>query len=156
MVAVSHAEVPDQPQNRLLRARRLHVWLAIFLGLVSCLSLTVGATGVTPWDMAIALLQGQAPDAMASVVLFDIRLPRLFMGICVGAALAVSGAVMQGLFRNPLADPGIVGVSAGAGLGAITAIVLGGMLPVVLRDLVGPSLVPIAAFLGGWGTTLIL
>jgi iron complex transport system permease protein len=86
----------------------------------------------------------------------DIRLPRLATGLLVGAALAVSGAVMQGLFRNPLADPGLVGVGAGAGLGAVTAIVLGGFLPASLAALTGTYTVPIAAFLGGWAATLIL
>jgi iron complex transport system permease protein len=90
------------------------------------------------------------------VVLFDIRLPRLAMGALVGAALALSGAVMQGLFRNPLADPGIVGVGAGAGLGAILAIVLGALLPAWAIDAVGNQMVPVAAFLGGWGSTLLL
>ena len=78
------------------------------------------------------------------------------MGICVGAALALSGAVMQGLFRNPLADPGLVGVGAGAGLGAISAIVLGGALPVPLLEFLGIYAVPGAAFMGGWISTLLL
>src|SRR5690606_17359025 len=80
----------------------------------------------------------------------------LAMGLTVGAALAMSGALMQGLFRNPLADPGIVGVGAGAGLGAVLAIVLGGMLPASVAALAGSHLVPVAAFLGGWGATLLL
>jgi iron complex transport system permease protein len=86
----------------------------------------------------------------------EIRLPRLLLGLVVGASLAVSGAVMQGLFRNPLADPGLVGVSAGAGLGAIVAIVLGGLLPAALADRIGFGLVPLAAFAGGWASTMIL
>ena len=64
------------------------------------------------------------PNREALVVL-NIRMPRLLLGALVGAALAVSGALMQGLFRNPLADPGLVGVSAGAGLAAGATIVLG-------------------------------
>jgi len=90
------------------------------------------------------------------VVLFDIRMPRMVMGVLVGASLAVSGAVMQGLFRNPLADPGLVGVSAGAGLGAITGIVLGGYLPLALSQFFGYYLVPFAAFIGGWASTMVL
>ena len=62
------------------------------------------------------------------VIIYDIRLPRLVLRILIGAGLAVSGVVMQGLFRNPLADPGLVGVSAGAGLGAVVIIVLGGTM----------------------------
>ena len=63
---------------------------------------------------------------------------------------------MQGLFRNPLADPGIVGISAGAGLGAVLAILLGGALPAVLAPLAGRALVPLAAFAGSWITTALL
>jgi len=144
------------PPDRLSRARRLHGLLALLLVVVALTSLTVGATGVQIWDVAGKLLRGDELSAMERVVLLDIRLPRLAMGLAVGAALAVSGAVMQGLFRNPLADPGIVGVSAGAGLGAILAIVLGGLLPPALAFLPGPYLVPVAAFLGGWVTTLLL
>ena len=74
----------------------------------------------------------------------------------IGASLAVSGAVMQGLFRNPLADPGIVGVSAGAGLGAIGVIVLGGSFLAPVTAAFGIYALPFAAFLGGLTTTLIL
>ena len=102
------------------------------------------------------LVRNEGLSQLEAVVLFDIRLPRLAMGLMVGAALAVSGAAMQGLFRNPLADPGIVGVGAGAGLGAILAIVLGALLPGWIADQTGNQLVPFAAFLGGWGSTLLL
>ncbi len=102
------------------------------------------------------MLAGEPLTAMERVVLWDIRMPRLILGITVGAALAVSGAMMQGLFRNPLADPGLVGVGAGAGLGAILAIVLGALLPVWAQDVAGNALVPIAAFMGGWLSTIIL
>jgi iron complex transport system permease protein len=103
-----------------------------------------------------AIARGDALSQMERVVLMDIRLPRLAMGALVGAALAVSGAAMQGLLRDPLADPEIVGVGAGAGLGAILAIVLGALLPGWLIDLTGNQLVPFAAFLGGWGSTILL
>lgn len=58
--------------------------------------------------------------------MLEVRLPRLLLGFLVGAVLAVSGSLLQGLFRNPLADPGLIGVSAGASLAAIAVIVLGG------------------------------
>jgi iron complex transport system permease protein len=99
---------------------------------------------------------GAAETPVQGIILWEVRLPRVLLGVLVGAALAVSGTVMQGLFRNPLADPGIVGVSAGAGLGAVTAIVLGGLLPIALRDSLGPFLVPVAAFFGGWASVLLL
>lgn len=152
MLSDTHA----RPRDRLSRARLLHPVLAAVLVVACVASLEVGATDVTLSSVLGKLAQGHLPDGMERVVLFDIRLPRLALGILVGAALAVSGAAMQGLFRNPLADPGIVGVGAGAGLGAILAIVLGGVLPASLTALTGNHLVPLAAFLGGWGSTILL
>jgi iron complex transport system permease protein len=90
------------------------------------------------------------------IILLDIRLPRAIMGLLVGAALAVSGAVMQGLFRNPLADPGLVGVSAGASLGAVLVIVLGGSLFGPVFALASAHALPVAAFLGALLTTSLL
>ena len=121
------------------------------LVLAAAASLSLGASGLLPWE---PLIRDLSP--VETAILLDIRLPRLFMGALVGAALAVSGALMQGLFRNPLADPGLVGVGAGAGLGAVAAIVLGGLLPAALRAATGPYVVPLAAFAGGWAAVLIL
>lgn len=137
-------------------ARRVTLLLAAATVAVSLLSLSAGASGVSLSGTLAALVRGEALDPADRMVLFQIRLPRLAMGLMVGAALAVSGAVMQGLFRNPLADPGLVGVSAGAGLGAIAAIVLGGALPAGVAAAAGPHLLPLAAFLGGWSATMIL
>ncbi|WP_455477651.1 FecCD family ABC transporter permease [Bartonella sp. B41] len=90
------------------------------------------------------------------LVLIDIRLPRVILGLLVGAALSVSGVLMQGLFRNPLADPGIVGVSAGASLGAILAIVIGIAFPSSLAPFLEQYKVIIGAFFGGLLSTIIL
>lgn len=144
------------PVQRRVRPRLATGVLLVLLAAVSLLSLGTGAAGLSPARLVEAL-SGQVPltDAEA-LILTGIRLPRLAMGIVVGAALAVAGALMQGLFRNPLADPGVIGVTAGAGLGAVAAIVLGGMLPVGLAAWAGAQLVPFAAFLGGLATTLLL
>jgi iron complex transport system permease protein len=150
------SDIAVAPRDRLNHARALHWGLAVALGLACLVNLQVGATDVTLSSVLAKLAQGGTLSQIERVVLFDIRLPRLAMGILVGAALAVSGAAMQGLFRNPLADPGIVGVGAGAGLGAILAIVLGALLPVWIIDRAGNHLVPFAAFLGGWGSTILL
>ncbi len=99
-----------------------------------------------PWDYA----QGQA------AVLLQIRAPRVLMAILVGAALAVSGAAMQGLFRNPLADPALIGVSAGAALAAVAAIVLGSSLAAVVGVTVIAGVVPLAAFCGSLAATLLV
>ncbi|MCX8098714.1 MAG: iron ABC transporter permease [Casimicrobiaceae bacterium] len=84
-----------------------------------------------------------------AAVLWSIRLPRVLMAIAVGAALGVSGALLQGLFRNPLADAGLIGVSSGAALAAAAVIVLGG--PIANRIAPGfmPWLLPVAGFVGG-------
>ncbi|SHF37396.1 iron complex transport system permease protein [Ruegeria intermedia] len=147
-----------RPSAAARRSRAAWVTLALvgLLGVTSMASISVGASEAS-LKMAVSdLLHGRGLSDLNRIVLWDIRLPRLAMGILVGAALAVSGVVMQGLFRNPLADPGIVGVSAGAGLGAITAIVFGNLLPAAVLAWVGSGLVAVAAFLGGWASVLIL
>lgn len=144
------------PRDRVAKARMAHVALAGCLVLVSLFSLTAGATDVTLWAAFHKIIAGQPLSAIERIVLWDIRLPRLTLGLLVGAALAVGGAVMQGLFRNPLADPALVGVSAGAGLGAITAIVLAGVAPAWLAVFAGDHLVAIAAFSGGWASAMLL
>lgn len=145
-----------RPADRATKARTLTLVLVALLLVSSVFSLMYGASGISFWGGVSDLLSGRELGMRERVVLFDIRLPRMTMGILVGASLAVSGAVMQGLFRNPLADPGLVGVSAGAGLGAITAIVLGAYLPASLAGTFGNYTVPFAAFIGGWGSTMVL
>ncbi|MGD9918522.1 MAG: FecCD family ABC transporter permease [Paenirhodobacter sp.] len=134
----------------------LRLGLVALLILTAALSIGTGAAGVSLSAVLGDLVAGTPLSARDRVVLFDIRLPRLAMGLLVGAALAVAGALMQGLFRNPLADPGIVGTGAGAGLGAVSAIVLGGLLPATIGATLGPWLIPVAAFAGAWIVTLLL
>jgi iron complex transport system permease protein len=94
--------------------------LAMLAALVVCafaLSLMAGKLWISPAAFF-------AHDANAAI-LFELRLPRALLGLAIGAVLGLSGAVLQGYLRNPLADPGVVGVSSSAALGAVTAIVLG-------------------------------
>ncbi len=142
--------------DRSHKARLLMVALIGILAVSCVASLMVGASGVSLPEVMRTVLAGEALSMRDKVILMDIRMPRMVLGVLVGAALAVSGAVMQGLFRNPLADPGLVGVSAGAGLGAIVAIVLGGMLPAALATALGYYMVPLAAFMGSWASTMLL
>lgn len=94
-----------------------------------------------------------APGAWnPTIVFWELRLPRVLTGLLVGAALSLSGAMMQGLFRNPLADPGLIGVSSGAALGAVAAIVLSGPLGGVALA----RLLPGAALVGAWVATGII
>ena len=90
-------------------------------------SVTTGASDASILDVISNMAGSEAAlQHRDRIIIFDIRLPRAILGFLIGASLAVSGAVMQGLFRNPLADPGLVGVSSGASLGAVAMIVLGG------------------------------
>jgi len=86
-------------------------------------------------------------NAQQAAVLWAIRIPRILLGVCVGAGLGMAGATMQGLFRNPLADPGLVGVSSGAALAVAVTIVFGGVLWPRAAQL-GPALLPLAACVG--------
>lgn len=153
MVALAPTFIPG---DRSIRAKRLFFVLLAALGVTAIISVGSGASGVSVIDALQGWLNGQEISQRDYIVLMNIRLPRLGLGMLIGAALAVSGAVMQGLFRNPLADPGIVGISAGASLGAVFAIVLGGLLPLWAADWAGSQLVSIMAFLGGWVSTLLL
>ncbi|TNJ44445.1 iron ABC transporter permease [Phaeobacter sp. B1627] len=161
MVAINPTETsPLQPDmrglDRRILARKLSVLLLCLLAVAAVVNLAFGASGTSLWGAVAKLLTGAPLSTMERVVLWDIRMPRVVLCILVGAALAVSGAVMQGLFRNPLADPGLVGVSAGASLGAIASIVLGGLLPLGLQSFLGGYMTPLAAFIGSWSTTLVL
>lgn len=130
---------------------------AVALGLGALASAATGAVSISP-AQTLAVLAGALgleDAAWASVtdqqraVLLSIRLPRVALGAVVGAGLAASGAVLQGLFRNALADPALVGVSSGSALGAAVAIVLG-------LGVLGPGAVAVAAFAGGLAMTAVV
>ena len=136
------------------------VVLSVLLLIMMAVSMTTGASGASAWTI-VAGWFGAAPDHAEQAlrdhaVIYNIRLPRMLLGVLVGAALAVSGLLMQGLFRNPLADPGLVGVSAGAGLGAVSIIVLGTTMLAPLTALLGIYTLQIASFAGGLVTTFVL
>ena len=94
------------------------------------------------------------PLTLESQVLTEIRIPRVLLAGFVGASLGLAGASLQGLFRNPLADPGLIGVSAGAALGAALAIVLGS--EIIVKNYLGFLLVPVAAIVGSCMVTFLL
>lgn len=129
--------------------------LPVLLGLLLVTSFISLATG----PMALDLLKLLTPSTLSpteNLVLLHIRLPRTLLCLGVGAILALCGAVMQGLFRNPLADPGIIGVSSGAALGAALSMVLLAPLAVLLPAWLGASLTSLMAFAGGLITTLVV
>lgn len=128
--------------------------ILLYITVVS--SITLGPMNIGFFDSLKALLPlpSDLPDYM-SVIIQEVRLPRTLLAIAVGGILAMCGTVMQGLFRNPLADPGIIGVSAGASLGAAIAIVLFGGVITHTAFLVFGT-VPVFAFLGGALTTFAI
>ncbi|WP_161629580.1 FecCD family ABC transporter permease [Pseudomonas parafulva] len=129
----------------------LSVWLSLALGPVSLPLLDTLRAGLRLLGLPIA----EDGLQQAQMILGQIRVPRTLLGLAVGAVLALSGVAMQGLFRNPLADPGLVGVAAGAAVGAAVAIVggswLGGM-----PEALAPYLLSLCAFLGGLAVTALV
>jgi iron complex transport system permease protein len=136
--------------------RKLFWMIAIPMAvLVGITALAIGAFAIPSSQVLailgveIGLVTADSVDSQQAAVLWSIRMPRVLLGATVGAGLAVAGALMQGLFRNPIADPGLIGVTSGAALAAAFVIVLGGMVPGVLIREFGNYLLPIAAFAGG-------
>jgi iron complex transport system permease protein len=143
-----------RPRGRRLPAARAYGVAAAFLVAAALISALVGAADLNPVATLAALLDKipfvRLPSSLNQLdraVLFDIRLPRITLGIMVGGLLAVAGAGYQGVFRNPLVDSGMLGASAGAGLGATLAIVY-------LSNL-GTAAVPVAAFVGSLAGVMI-
>jgi iron complex transport system permease protein len=127
-------------------------WLLLAVGMVA--AIVVGPAGISLSETIRALLHPSALDPVSATtwqetVIWQVRLPRVVTGALVGASLAVSGAVLQGLFRNPLASPSILGVSSGASLGAVIAIFLGFATVEVWA-------LPLSAFLGALVTLLLV
>ena len=121
---------------------------ALVLLAAMLLGILVGPAGLTPSGVILAVIDrlpfvdvDSGLTARQQSILWNIRIPRVVLGALVGATLAIAGAAYQGVFRNPLADPYLLGVSSGAGLGATLAIAVGGAA--------GFAGVPIAAFAGG-------
>lgn len=129
------------------------VSILLLVGMV--IAVGVGPLSLSPAEVLRSLAfgvgladSGDVPPAQAAVV-WDVRLPRVLLAAMVGACLAIAGAALQGLFGNSLADAGVIGVTSGASLGAICAIVLG-------LQFVGPWTVPVAAFIAGMATTSLI
>lgn len=143
--------------NYPVRVRLLIVGGVMLLGLLVAITISIahGSSNIPYGDVAGILLsnlgigsQAAYPDAQIRIILM-VRLPRALAGALVGGALAIAGATMQGIFRNPLADPGTIGVSAGSGVGAVLAITTG---------LAASSLwtLPLFAFVTGMSAALLV
>ncbi len=126
----------------------MKVWIALLVALAAALIVAAcaGHDWATPADLIKAVV---GDDAMRSRLLFEWRMPRVFAAALVGALLGLGGAMFQGVFRNPLAEPYLLGSAGGAGLGAAIALLvpLGAPQAFVL---------PLLAFLGAWGSTVVV
>lgn len=144
-----------------VQSRTLFISLSLLCLLAIWLSLALGPVSLPMFDTLRAGLRllglPVSEDGLqqAEMILGQIRLPRTLLGLAVGAVLALSGVAMQGLFRNPLADPGLVGVAAGAAVGAAVAIV-GGAWFGGMPDAFAPYLLSFCAFVGGLGVTALV
>lgn len=138
------------------RARRWTGWLSLILAGSVVLCVGIGPAAVAPATTAAVIANefGLAGDAGATSaetsIIIDIRLPRVLMGLAVGAALAMSGAALQGMIRNVLADPYVLGISSGASTGAAGAILFG------FGAGAGQFSLPVSAFLGALGASLLV
>lgn len=142
-------------------------FLTLLLLVMFFVAIGIGPVAIVPSDVLAIMLSSlsestgwfepsEAIDSGHAIILTEIRAPRVVLGIIVGAGLAVSGAAMQGLFRNPLADPGLVGISSGAALAAVSVIVLGSTTLSGLQNALGIFTLPVAAFVGSLLTTLLV
>jgi iron complex transport system permease protein len=126
----------------------MRVWPLLILALV--LSILIGAAAGHDWMSPADLLRALAGDTdLRSRLLIDWRLPRVLAAACVGALLGLGGTVFQGVFRNPLAEPYLLGSAGGAALGATVAL---------LVPLAAPQsfVLPVLAFAGAWGATMLV
>ncbi|MYS08237.1 iron chelate uptake ABC transporter family permease subunit [Streptomyces sp. SID6041] len=143
------APAARRPTAPLLTAALLAVLL-----LLALLSAGIGAYEIPLGDVLASAqhrvgLGGHALDRTAESVLWNIRLPRVVLAVLVGASLGCAGALMQGVFGNPLAEPGVIGISAGAAVGAVGAIALG-------LTFLGTWTVTVCAFVTGLATVLLV
>lgn len=138
----------------MIRPSILYFALVALLLFAISFSLSIGAMGIPLKDVLLILLhklsfvQDRVVAPQYEAVIGIVRLPRVIMGMLVGAALGISGAAIQGIFRNPLAEPGLIGISAGASLLAVAIIALEIGLLTGLSNILGYYLLAFAAFAG--------
>lgn len=144
------------------RGRVVLFALVLLLIFIVLLSADKGAVEITQRQIFAIVLKNFGVHlsydftAQQESTLIDIRLPRIALGLLVGAALGISGAAMQGLFRNPLADPSLVGISSGAALAATMVVIVGDAVSYSLPAIFQLFAFPVFAFVGALITTLII
>ncbi|MFD4219144.1 MULTISPECIES: FecCD family ABC transporter permease [Streptomyces] len=142
---------PESPRSR---AFVLTAVLSLALLAGCLLSAAIGAYNIPLGDVLSSVqhrigLGGQALDRVGESVLWNVRLPRVALAVLVGASLGCAGALMQGVFGNPLAEPGVIGISAGAAVGAVASIALG-------LTFFGNWTITVFAFVAGLATVLLV
>jgi iron complex transport system permease protein len=143
----------------MLKSKYTFPFLLIVLAMILLASIAFGAVSISLAAMRSAMIHwinGIEPASIVESVFLQIRLPRVLLCAITGAILSVSGVLMQGLFRNPIVEPGLVGTSAGAALGASFVFVFASWFGPSIQSFVGPFLVPLFAFLGGLLATFIV
>ena len=139
-----------------------YIALALLLAVALVASAAIGAFSFTPMRMLRFIAEASGwitpndADALGRSVFLQLRLPRVLVGALTGAVLGLSGTLMQGLFRNPIVEPGLAGTSAGAALGAALVFVLGGGSALAFTRPLGTLAVPVLAFAGAFAATLIV
>jgi len=125
----------------------LHIILGLAVLVLAAISMSVGAESI---DVFASLKHMFSDDAdVGAIILREVRLPRTLIAIIAGATLGLCGAAMQGLLRNPLASPGLVGSASGAALGAVTVLYFG-------TSVFHPQSVPLAGMLGSLLATALV
>ena len=133
--------------------------LILLLSVIGMAAIGFGAVSISTADMYHSVkhwLTGKPPANIYEAVFLQIRLPRVLLCMITGAVLSVSGVLMQGLFRNPIVEPGLLGTSAGAAFGASLVFVLSAGMSKDLLQFAGNFLVPVFAFIGGLLATAIV
>lgn len=131
------------------------IFLVILIASI-LLNITIGAFSISTSEILNALVN-PSENQIYYQVIADIRFPRVMLGILVGIAFGISGAMMQTLFKNPLADPGLIGVSAGASAGVVIFMLLGKFLPEILYSgFLSYLSLPFSAFLGAVITIFVI
>lgn len=141
-------------KKTMTRNKKTIMGLALALALMAVLSLFVGAVPLAPADVLTTLFGGETSDTLRFIVL-ESRLPQTLTAALCGAALAVGGLLLQNIFRNPLADPSVFGISSGAALGVAVVMLMGGGA-VMTDSLVGMGATVVAAFIGAMAVTALV
>jgi heme transport system permease protein len=145
-----------------LSPRRFQLLLAVGLLAAVIASASIGDFTFSLPEMGRFVLQAlhlaplTSADTLDRNVFLQLRLPRVVLGTVTGAVLGVSGTLMQGLFRNPIVEPGLAGTSAGAAFGAALVFVLGGHTTMAFTAPLGSAAVPVLAFAGGFAATVLV